>query len=147
MDHASQRMRAGLHLGAAALVAGTIIPLCTARAVMLTDGIDLFTAGLACGSADTPVETAKLLVRVRAEGAAPALGLPAARARAPESRRAQQTARPTKPPLSQRAQKNPQVEQELRGVVLRSFYTCNATPPPNGTEGTGWRLVGPLRHG
>ena len=149
MDHASQRVRVGLLLGAAALAASTILPHSAARASTLAVGVDLFAAGLACGSAESPVETTKLVARVRAEGTAtPASSRPvAAKPRAPGPRRAQQATRPAKPPLSRQARKNPQIEQEPRGAVLRSFYTCNASPAPNGTEGTGWRLVGPLRHG
>jgi len=128
-------------------VVSTILPHSAARAGALTAGVDLFVAGLACGSAETPVEATKLLARVRAERTAPASGRPAAKARAPEPRRAQQAIRSAKQPPSRQARKSQQAEQEPRGAVLRSFYTCNASPVPDLAEGTGWRLVGPLRHG
>jgi hypothetical protein len=149
MDHAAQRMRVGWLLGAAALVASAALPHSAARAGTLTSGVDLLTAGLACGSAGTPVATAKLLGRVRAEATAPVSGrAAAAKARAaPEPRRSQQITRPAKPQPSRQARKYPQAEQEPRGAVVHSLYTCNATPVPDLTEGTGWRLVGPLRNG
>jgi hypothetical protein len=61
----------------------------------------------------------------------------------PERKGAAKVARPPVPPRA--ARKAPAVEEQSRTAVLRSFYTCNAEPMPNLTEGTGWRLVGPLR--
>jgi hypothetical protein len=148
MDHASQRVRVGPLLGAAAVLAAcTILPHSAARAGLLTEGAEFFTTGLACGSADAPVGVHKLLVRVRADAAAAAQSRRVAKRASPEPRGAHGTARAAKPPPSPQTRKIPQAEREPRGSVLRSFYTCSASPVPDLTAGTGWRLVGPLRHG
>jgi hypothetical protein len=124
---------AGMLLGAAALAVGLILPHSAPRAAMPTDGVSLFTPGLGCGPTETQVGTVGLLARVRAEAA------PVERRRG-----ARPASRPSILPL--RAKKAPvQVEQEPRAAILRSFYTCDAPRSPNLTEGTGWRLVGPLR--
>jgi hypothetical protein len=148
MEHASLRMRVGLLLGAAVLAGVTLLPVPGARAATLMDGVGLLTPGMACGPGETPVGVAGPLARVRADAAAPARGRGAAKAARPsEPRRGQQAARPAKPP-SREARKAPQSEPpEPRAAVLRSFYTCDASPLSNLAEGTGWRLVGPLRKG
>ena len=145
MDRATERVQAGTLLGAAVLAVGMVLPLSAPRASAPTDGASLFTPGLGCGPAETQVGTGDLLARVRADAAIPARRRETAKTRPQQPRGARQAARRPSAPLPRSAAKAPQVEQEPRAAVLRSFYTCNATPLPNLTEGTGWRLVGPLR--
>lgn len=141
MDRASKRLSGGVVLGAVVLAIGTILPHSAPRASTPTDGVSMFTPGLGCGPAETLVGTGGLLARVRADLAVPQPRRGVAKAR--QGAR-QQAARPsTSAPRSER--KALQAEQEPRAAVLRSFYTCDAAPLPNLTEGTGWRLVGPLR--
>lgn len=144
MGRASERVQIGALFGAALLAVGMVLPLSAPRASAPTDGASLFTPGLGCGPSETLVGTGGLLARVRAD-AVPARPQDAAKA---QPRGGQQAARrrPSAPPLPRSTGKAPQVEQEPRAAVLRSFYTCDATPLRNLTEGTGWRLVGPLRH-
>jgi hypothetical protein len=149
MDRASDRASAGVLLGAAVLAAGMILPHSAPHAATPTDGVSLFTPGLGCGPAETLVGTGGLLARVRA-GAASHARLPRAAAKAvrPTERRhgaARQAARLPVPSRSARKAPRP-AGDEQRAAVLRSFYTCDAAPQTNLTEGTGWRLVGPLRH-
>jgi hypothetical protein len=139
MDRASERVQAGALLGAAVLAVGMALPVSAAGApVSAADGVGLFTPGLGCHPAETLVGTAGLLSRVRA-GAGPsqARRRDTARARSAQSRGGRQAARRSPAPRT--------AEQEPRPAVLRSFYTCAAAP--NLAEGTGWRLVGPLRQG
>jgi hypothetical protein len=145
MDRASKRSSGGVVLGAVVLAIGTILPHSAPRASTPTDGVSMFTPGLGCGPAETLVGTGGLLARVRADLAVPQSRRGVAKAR-PSARQGarQQAARPSiSAPRSER--KALQAEQEPRAAVLRSFYTCDAAPLPNLTEGTGWRLVGPLR--
>jgi hypothetical protein len=136
MDRASERVQAGVLLGAAVLAVGMVLPFHAADASAPADGIGLFAPGLGCDPAETLVGTGGLLARVRAEAGAPAARRrEAGKARSQQPRGGRHAARrPTAPRTA---------EQEPRAAILRSFYTCNAAP--NFTEGTGWRLVGPLR--
>ncbi len=136
MDRASERVQAGALLGAAVLAVVMALPFSAASASASADGIGLFTPGLGCHPAETLVGTASLLSRVRADaGPSQARRRDAARARPAQPRAGRQAARRSPAPRT--------AEQEPRPAVLRSFYTCNAAP--NLAEGTGWRLVGPLR--
>jgi len=138
MDRASVRVQAGALVGAAALAVGMALPLPATGASAAADGIGLLPPGLECHPAETFVGTSNLLSRVRADLGAPAARRrDAANARAQQSRGGRQAARRPSPPRA--------AGQEPPAAVLRSLYTCNATP--NFTEGTGWRLVGPLRQG
>ena len=151
MGRASERVQTGALLGAAVLAVGMVLPLSDASASAPADGVGLLTLGSACGPAETLVGTGGLFARVRADADAPAAasrrrGMGAAKARGAQQPRAatRQAARRPSAPLSRSGPKAPRFgEQEPRAAVLRSFYTCNATP--NFAEGTGWRLVGPLR--
>lgn len=134
MDRASERVQAGALLGAAVLAVGMALPLSGAGASTPADSGGSFAPGLACHPAETLVGASGLLSRVRADAPGAARRRDAARAR-PQHRGSLQTARRPSPPRFG--------EQDPRAAVLRSFYTCNAAP--NLAEGTGWRLVGPLR--
>jgi len=135
---------AGILLGAAVLAMGLVVPHSAPRAAAAGDGSSLFTPGLGCGPTETQVGTIGLLARVRAETVASTRRGPVAKARSPERQGARQAGRRSASPAY--ARKAPaQTEQEPRAAVLRSFYTCDAPQAPNLTEGTGWRLVGPLR--
>ncbi|MBD0275172.1 MAG: hypothetical protein ICV73_25010 [Acetobacteraceae bacterium] len=136
MDRASERVQAGALLGAAVLAVGTVLPLSAPAASASADALGLFAPGSACGPSETLVGTGGLLARIRADASSPRR-LGAARGR---PRGAQGSAATRRRPGA------PQVEPEPRAAALRSFYTCNAAPIPNFAEGTGWRLVGPLRH-
>ncbi len=137
MDRASERVQAGALLGAAVLAVGMVLPLPAMGASPSADGIGLLAPGLGCHPAETLVGTSNLLSRVRADlGASPARRRDTSKARAQQPRAGRQAARRPSPPRT--------TGQEPHASVLRSFYTCNAAP--NFTEGTGWRLVGPLRH-
>jgi hypothetical protein len=150
MDRTPQKVPAGAFVGAVLLAAGMALSPAAARAYAPADGAGLFSPGLGCGPAETLVGTGApgLLARVRAEaaGASPRRG-GAAKARSAERHALRKSARP--PTTAPRSARNApqQAEQETRPAVLRSFYTCNAALAPNLAEGTGWRLVGPLRHG
>ena len=135
MGRASERVQAGALLGAAVLAVSMVLPFSATGASSPADGIGLLTPGLGCHPAETLVGTSNLLSRVRADFGAPtARRRDTMRARAQQSRGGRQAARRSPPRAA---------EQEPPAAVLRSFYTCNAAP--NFTEGTGWRLVGPLR--
>ncbi len=148
MDRASQKLPAGALVGAVLLAVGAALPHSAARASAAADGVGLLTPGVGCGPAETLVGAGApgLLARVRADAAAVAPrrlreaappGRPGARAKA---------RLPAVAAAPRSVKKAPQAEQESRTPVLRSFYTCNAASAPNLAEGTGWRLVGPLRH-
>ncbi len=146
MGRASEGLQTGTLLGAAVLAVGMALPFSAADASTSTDSIGLLTPGLGCGPTETQVGTHGLLARVRADaGAVASRRRDAAKARLQQQRGSRQAARRPSTPLPRSGAKAPQAEQEPRAVVLRSFYTCNATPLQNFTEGTGWRLVGPLR--
>jgi len=132
MDRASQSVPAGALVGAVVLALGVVLPHSAARASSNMHEFGLLTQGLGCGPTETPVgaDVPGLLARVRAD---------AAKARPAERHGAGKAPRP--------AAKAPQAEQETRAAVLRTFYTCQAASAPNPAEGTGWRLVGPLRQG
>ncbi len=144
MDRASERTQAGALLGAVVLAFGMALPLSAPLASAPVDAVGLFTPGMGCGPSETLVGTGGLLSRVRAEAAAPALRRDAAKAQ-PRGARQAARRRPPAPLPRSAAGAAPQAEQEPRPAVLRSFYTCDAAPLPNLAEGTGWRLVGPLR--
>lgn len=153
MGRASERVKAGAFLGAALLAACLVPPLSSARASSATaEGMGLFAPGLGCSPAETLVGTHELLARVRtdAPAAAPATragatpsGARNAPAPRPEGR--QHAARSPAPAARSKAKAPRSGEGEPRAAVLRSFYSCNAAP--NLADGTGWRLVGPLRRG
>lgn len=138
MERASERAQAGALLGAAVLAVGMAMPLSTAGAGTPPEAMGLFQPGAACGPAETLVgTTGGLLARVRAEAGMRAPRKPSVDR--PGARRpgAQQQRRPGSEAPRRFA------EAEPRPALLRSFYTCDAAP--NYAEGTGWRLVGPLR--
>ena len=146
MERTSKKVPAGALVAAVLLAAGAALPHSAARASMTADGVGLLASGLGCGPAETLVGngTPGLLARVRTEaaGVSPRQGRPV-EARLAERR----TSR--KPPVAapRSAKKAPRLDSDPRPAVLRSFYTCNAAAAPNLAESTGWRLVGPLRHG
>ena len=144
MDRASERVSAVSVLGAAALSVIAVLPLSGARASTSAGGGSLFSPGLGCGPAETSVDSGGLLARVRADAAAPQHRRGAGAALGAGRRGAQ---KPAPLPASPRsAQKAPAAEPEPRAAVLRSFYTCESGwPAEDLTQGTGWRLVGPLR--
>ena len=149
MDRASERVQTGALLGAAVLAVGMVLPLSAPNASTAMDGAGLFIPGSECGPAETQVgTTGGFLARVRADAGAQATRRrgAAAKALAQQLRGTRQAARRPSTPLPRSGAKAPPVEQESRAAVLRSFYTCNTMPLPNLTGGTGWRLVGPLRH-
>lgn len=149
MDRASQKVPAGALVGTVLLAMGMALPHTAARASMQMDGVSLLTPGLGCGPAETLVGIGApgLLARVRAEAAgAPLRRREASKARSSGRRDPRKAVRPSAvAPRS--AKQAPQTEQEPRATVLRSFYTCSTASTPNFAEGTGWRLVGPLRQG
>lgn len=148
MDRASEKVPAGALLGAVVLAVGLVLPHSAPRASTPAEGLGLFTPGLGCGPTETPVGVGAdgLLTRVQADGAGTSRRREAGKARPATGRQgARKAARPlAAPPRS--AGKAPRTEGEPRATVLRSFYTCDAAPASNLAEGTGWRLVGPLRH-
>lgn len=142
MDHAVKGVPAGLLLGAAVFAAATVLPTAAPYAATPTQSGGLFAPDLACGPAETLVVTSDLLARIRADATPARRG--AGIARSSKGHSPAKIARRNTP--SQSARKAPSDEQEPRAAALRSFHTCSAATPPNLIEGTGWRLVGPLRH-
>lgn len=149
MDRASQKVPAGALVGAVLLAMGAALPHSAARASMATDGAGLLVSGLGCGPAETLVGSGVpgLLARVRTETVAPSLRRGTSAKARPVERLAQR--KPARPSAAapRSAGKAPQADRGQHLAVLRSFYTCNAASAPNLAEGTGWRLVGPLRRG
>jgi hypothetical protein len=146
MDRASEKASAGALLGLAVLAMGLVLPHSASRASTPADGLSLLAPGMGCGPAETLVGAGAgaLLTRVRADASGnPARRRDAARARPAGPQGARKAVRP--PAVARSARKAPQPAEEPRAAVLRSFYTCNAAAMPNLAEGTGWRLVGPLR--
>lgn len=150
MERASRKVAAGTLVGAVLLAAAAVLPHSAARASITADGAGLLASALGCGPAETLVGTGVpgLLARVRAEaaGAAPRRS-GTAKARSAAERPASR--KPTLPSVAspRSTEKMPQARDAARPAVLRSFYTCNTASAPDLAEGTGWRLVGPLRHG
>jgi hypothetical protein len=148
MDGASERVSAAGLLGAAILALGVVLPIADLRASTPAEGgATLFSPGLGCGPDETLVGTDNLLARVRIDMAARPQGRRPLAEQGPERRGAKRTERRTTPPQRSARKATPQAEEEPRPAFLRTFYTCDAARAPIGTEGTGWRLVGPLRHG
>jgi hypothetical protein len=148
MDGASERVSAAGLLGAAILAVGVVLPAADVRASTPAEGgATLFSPGLGCGPDETLVGTDNLLARVRIDMAARPQGRRPLAEQGPERRGAKRTERRTTPPQRSARKATPQAEEEPRPAFLRTFYTCDAARAPIGTEGTGWRLVGPLRHG
>ena len=145
MDRASDKLATGTLLGAAVLAMGVALPHSAPRAATQAEGMNLFASSLACGPAETLVgaATGSFLFRVRAD--ASARRHEAAKARF-AGRQGTRKAPRSSAPAPQSAGKAPRTDDEPNAAVLRSFYTCNAATVPNLAEGTGWRLVGPLRH-
>lgn len=149
MERASRNVAAGAFVGAVLLIADVFLPHSAARASMTADGAGMLASGLGCGPAETPVGAGVpgLLARVRAEAA----GASPRERGATQAQSAERSAlrKPARPSMAapQFAKKAPLVDRGPQPAVLRSFYTCNTAPAPNLAEGTGWRLVGPLRHG
>lgn len=145
MDHAKAPAMKfpGMLVGAVVLAAGILLPWSAPRALEADTG-GLFSPTLECESADARID-ANLLARVRAD-APPERRRESAKARANVNRRgkARQAGRPSAPRSSRRA---PRGAEEPQTAFIRSFYTCSATRSSSLTEGTGWRLVGPLRQG
>jgi hypothetical protein len=148
MDGASESVSAAGLLGAAILAVGVVLPAADVRASTPAEGgATLFSPGLGCGPDETLVGTDNLLARVRIDMAARPQGRRPLAEQGPERRGAKRTERRTTPPQRSARKATPQAEEEPRPAFLRTFYTCDAARAPIGTEGTGWRLVGPLRHG
>lgn len=145
MVYALKRVRTSVFLCAAVLAAGVFLPCSAARAVMAVDAVGPLTAESACGPAETMVGASNLLARVGMSGARTVRRGGAAKGPLPERKGARQAARSFAAPRSARKTPKAGQEQEPRAAVLRSFYTCDAMLPRNPAEGTGWRLVGPLR--
>ena len=149
MDRASQMLPAGALVGTVLLAMGMALPHSAARASMPTDTVSLLTPGFGCGPAETLVGTGApgLLARVRAEAAgAQPHRREAAKARSTGRLDSRKAMRPSAA-APRSARRAPRTEQEPRAAVLLSFYACSVAPTPNFAEGTGWRLVGPLRQG
>lgn len=151
MERASRKVPAGTLVGAVLLAAGAVLPHSAARASTTADGAGLLASALGCGPAETLVGTGApgLLARVRAEAAGASLR-PGGTAKARPVAERPAASRKPKPPSAaspRSTKKAPRVQHAVRPAVLRSFYTCNTAFTPNLAEGTGWRLVGPLRHG
>lgn len=151
MDRISEKVPAGALAGAFFLAVGLTLPHSAPRASTPLDAPGLVAPGLGCAPADTPVGAAGAgqLSRIRADAAA---GAPLDRRGAAEARPTlrpgpRKAARPSTPARLSAPRKAPRAGPEARQNVLRSFYTCNAAAMPNPAEGTGWRLVGPLRQG
>lgn len=128
------------------LAACLIIP-CSAPRAMEVDNAGLFGPALECEPAGTRID-ANLLARVGA-GTATQRRRGPANTRLHNNRRgagsARQAGRPSAPRSESKAP--PRAFEEPQAAFIRSFYTCNAARSSALTEGTGWRLVGPLRQG
>lgn len=151
MDRTTQKVFAGALFGAVLLVAEVGLPHSAARAASPAETAGLLASGLGCGPAETLVGagSAGLLARVRAEaaGAATRRGGKLGKARPVERRPAARQAARAGTAAPRTSKLPAQRDREARPAVLRSFYTCDAASAPNLAEGTGWRLVGPLRRG
>lgn len=144
MGRASERVQAGALLGAAVLAVVMALPFSAASASARVDGVGLLTLNSACGPAETPVGIGGgLLARVRADARA-AAAEKARGARQPRVAAMEPARRPSAQSRRSAAKGPRSGGQEPQAAFLRSFYTCDAAP--NFAEGTGWRLVGPLRH-
>lgn len=145
MDHAKAPAKKlpGMLVGAAVLAVGMLLPWSAPRALEADTG-GLFSPTLECESAGAKID-ANLLARVRV-GASPERRRESAKARTTQDRRgnAQRAGRPSAPRSSRKA---PRGAEDPQTAFIRSFYTCNAARSSALTEGTGWRLVGPLRQG
>lgn len=126
------------------LAAGLILPSSAPRA-MEVDNAGLFGPTLECEPAGTRID-ANLLARVRTSTATQKRrGSAASRHHNDRRDAARQAARPSSPRSERKPA--PRRPEEARTAFIRSFYTCSAARSSALTEGTGWRLVGPLRQG
>ena len=146
MDHAKAPPRTflGMLVGAAVLAATTLFP-CAAPLALEADSGGLLAPTLECEPAGSRID-ASLLARVRATA-------PVERRRGSAKERhrinqrgvARKSGQPSTPRSARKAA--PPASEEPQAAFLRSFYTCSAPRSSALTEGTGWRLVGPLRQG
>lgn len=146
MDHAKAPARTlpGMLVGAAVLAASTLFP-CSAPRALETDNGGLLGPTLECEPAGSRID-AGLLAHVRAT-APTERRRDSAKTRLHNDRRgaARKSGQPSTPRSARKAA--PRASEEPQAAFLRSFYTCNASRSSALTEGTGWRLVGPLRQG